>query len=170
MKFVARWYQQQTENDETVFVYKEHDPHRYDVASLLWPVHLAYDRDSETFRLDASSVEALNEAVLQHDHQDAELSGGVSTSRAQQKEIKKPTTRKRSGASKRCKRHAAEQELSDGDGEDDNGDDVDDDSDDSDNDNAGGDAETNVNEQRRAQTETRQQRAERRQRLRDTQD
>ena len=55
-------------NDErTQFEYKDHDPTRYAVESIIAFVTLKFVPETKVFRLDAATVEALNVAVKHHD-------------------------------------------------------------------------------------------------------
>ena len=58
-------------NDErTQFEYKDHDPTRYAVESIIAFVPLKFVPETKVFRLYAGTVEALNIAVKHHDDMD----------------------------------------------------------------------------------------------------
>ena len=78
-------------NDErTQFEYKDHDPTRYAVESIIAFVPLKFVPETKVFRLDAGTVEALNIAVKHHDDMDTPV----------ESTLKKPATRKPARKSK----------------------------------------------------------------------
>jgi len=110
-EFVARWYL--PKNDErTQFEYKDHDPTRYPVESIIAFVPLKFVPETKVFRLDAGTVEALNIAVKHHDDMDTPVESTLKkpATRKPARKSKKPAARETASKRRRSARASREEE------------------------------------------------------------
>jgi hypothetical protein len=93
-------------NDErTQFEYKDHDPTRYAVESIIAFVPLKFVPETKVFRLYAGTVEALNIAVKHHDDMDTP----VESTRKPARKSKKPAARETASKRRRSARASREE-------------------------------------------------------------
>ena len=100
-------------NDErTQFEYKDHDPTRYAVESIIDFVPLKFVPDTKVFRLDAGTVEALTIAVKHHDDMDTPVESTLKkpATREPARKSKKPAARETASKRRRSARASREEE------------------------------------------------------------
>ena len=103
-------------NDErTQFEYKDHDPTRYAVESIIDFVPLKFVPETKVFRLDAGTVEALDVAVKHHDDMDTPVESTLKKPAARKpaRKSKKPAARETASKRRRSARASREEDDED---------------------------------------------------------